>query len=195
MLPEEDFCRAAALLSGNVDLRSCYRFGEGKFGIFHHDASQQRNEEDAEGTAEQHQDRRLPVGVLEIKDRPCAGYDECRDREDCARSHRLSDGAHGSGNVLFEDRALHQAQNGHTDNRGRIGGGDGHAGAQAKVSVRGAEDYGEHQAEQHGPERKLRHGRVIGNVGTELFGGSSGCGGAHVRANLGLRTNYSDGAS
>ena len=132
---EQNLGGPAALLSGNVNLRGGYRLRERKLRIFDHDPAQQGHEEDAEHTAYQHQDGRFPVGVREVKYRPGAGDHECRNGEDGARGYRFADRAYGSGNVLFQQGALHQAQHRHADDRGGIGGGDGHAGAQAQISV------------------------------------------------------------
>ena len=78
-------------------------------------------------------------------------------REDRARRHRFADRARGSRDVLFEDRAFEDAQNGHADDRRRISGRDGLAGAQAQIGVGGAQHHAHHQAQQHRPPRELLH--------------------------------------
>ena len=106
----------------------------------------------AESRYSSHHVRRVEVPELED--------DERRDREDRAGGHRLADRADGSGEVLLEHAALEQAQHGHADDGGRVGGRDGHAGPQPEVGVGGAEDDAHHEAEHERPERELAHRRV-----------------------------------
>ena len=143
---EQDLGGAAALLSGLVDLRGGDRLGEGKLGVFDHHAAQQGDEQNAEHSAHQHQDRRFPVGMLKVKYRPCAGDHERWDGEDRARGHRFADRADGSRDVLLQHRALHEAQQRHADDGRGIRGGDGHAGAQAEIGVSCAQNDGQNQA-------------------------------------------------
>ena len=164
---EKNFGGAAALLSGDVDLRRGDRFREGKLGVFDHHAPQQGHEQNAQRAADQHQDRRFPVGMLEVEHRPRARDHERRNGEDRARGDRFANRSDGSGDVLFEDRALHDAQHGHADDGCGIRRSDGHAGAQAEVGVGRAQDDGHDQAEQNGADGELRHGGVFRNVGPE----------------------------
>ena len=143
---EENLGGSGPLLAGLVNLRRRHRFGERQIRIFHHHAPQQRDEQDAQRAAHRHQRHRFPVAVLQVERRPDARQHEGRDGEHRAGGHRLADGADGTGHVLFQNRALHQPQNGHADHRRRIGGRDGHAGAQTQVQVGGAQDHGHRPA-------------------------------------------------
>ncbi len=116
-----------------------------------------------------HQRAGFPVGVLEVERRPGLGDHERGNGEDGARGDRLSDGADGPRDVLLEDGASEQTQHGHADDRRRIGGGDGHSGAQAQIGVGRAEDHGHDQSEQNRAQRELAHLHAFRNVGTELF--------------------------
>ena len=49
-------------LSCLMDLRRGHRFRERQLGILHHDAPYQRNEQEAEHQADQHQRGRFPIG-------------------------------------------------------------------------------------------------------------------------------------
>ena len=74
-------------------------------------------------------------------------------REDGAGCDRFADGAGGSREVLFEDAAFAEdSQDGHADDGGGIGGGDGHAGAQSEIGVGGAEDDAQHESDQYGSD-------------------------------------------
>jgi hypothetical protein len=58
----------------------------------------------------------------------------------------------GPGDVLLEDAALEQLQQGHADDGGRVGRGDGHAGLEAEVGVGGAEDHRQRQTDGDGED-------------------------------------------
>ena len=140
--------------------------GIGQRAVLDHDAAQEGDEEDAQDAAHDHEGARGEVlrGV-EGLEAPDLEDDEGRDREDRARRHRLADRADRSRVVLLEERALHHPQHRHADDRGRVGGRDRHAGAQAEVGVGGAEHDAHHQAQEEGPDRELRHRGVVGDVG------------------------------
>ena len=171
---EQNFGGLGALLSGLVNFGGGYGFGERKLGILHHDAPQQGDEQDAQQSADDHQRHRLPVAVgaehgIAGVVAPQAGDDESGNGEDGAGGHRFADGADRAGDVFLEDRALHQAKNGHADDGRRVGGGDGHAGAQAEISVGGAQNAGHEQPENHGAGGELRHGHGGRHEGLELL--------------------------
>jgi hypothetical protein len=143
---EKDLGGFGPLLAGFVNLGRGHGLGEGKVGVLHHHPPQQSDEQDAERTADGHQRHRFPVAIGEIERGPDAREHEGRDGEHRSGRYRLADRTDGSGHVLFENRPLHQPQDGHADHRGGIGGGDGHAGAQAEVEIGRAENDGHHQA-------------------------------------------------
>ena len=148
----------AALLAGLVDLGRGHGFGEDEVGVGDHDPAQERDEHDAEEAADEHQGRGLDVGVEGVEVRPDAGDEEGRDGEDGPGGDRFADGADRPGDVLLEDRALHEPQDGHADDGRRIGGGDRHPGPQAEVGVGRAEDDGQDEADEDGPEGEFPHG-------------------------------------
>jgi hypothetical protein len=144
-----------AALAGLVDLGGGHRLGEGQLGVLHHHAAQQGDEEDAEDAADDHERRGLPVVGRGVEvHRPCR-MTKAGMREDGAGGDRLADRADGAGEVLLEDGALEDAQHGHADDRGRVGGGDGHAGAQAEVGVGRAEHDGHDQAQHSTAPRSV----------------------------------------
>ncbi len=167
-VPEQDLGGARTLLAGDVDLGGGHRFRERQIGVFHHHAPEQGHEQNAEDAAHQHQGGGFPVGDRGIESLPGSRDHEGRNGEHRARGDGFADRAHRSGDVLLEDGALAQLQHGHADDGGRIGGGNGHARAQAQVGVGGAQDHGHDQAQQHGAEGELPHLGLLGNVRTML---------------------------
>ena len=148
-----------------MDLGRGDRFGEDEVGVGDHDPAQEGDEQDAQKAADEHQGRRLDVGVEGVELRPGAGDDEGRDGEDGPGGDRFADRADGPGDVLLEDRALHEPQDGHADDGRRIGGGDRHAGPEAEVGVGRAEDDGQDEADEDGPEGEFPHVGFFGDVG------------------------------
>ncbi len=124
---EQQLGRARASLSRFVDLGRRHRLGEWQLGVFHHYAPEQRDEQNAERSADRHECDRLPVAVGDIEDRPDAGQHEGGNREHGSRGHGFADRPDGSRDILLEQRALHQAQYRHADHGRRVGGRDGHA--------------------------------------------------------------------
>ena len=153
---------ASAGLAGLVNLGSSHRFGERKLGIFHHHAAHQRDEKHAENAADHHQHRRFPIGVRRVERGPRAGNHEGGQCEDSAGRHRLADRSGGSREILLENGALAEPENGHADDGRGIRRGDGHAGTKAQVSVGCAEDDAQHKPQQNGPQRELLHLHVVG---------------------------------
>ncbi len=162
---EEELGARAALLAGLVDLGRRDGLGEGEVGVGDHDPAEERDEEDAEQAADEHQEGRFDVGVDRVEIRPGADDQKGRDGEDGPGGDGLADRAHGPGDVLLEDGALHQAEDGHADDRGRVGGRDGHAGPQAEIGVRRSEDDGHEDAEDERPQGELPHLGLFGDVG------------------------------
>ena len=162
---EEELRALAALLPGLVDLGRGDGFGEDQVGIGDHDPAEEGDEEDAEQAADEHQGRGLDVGVEGVEVRPGARDDEGGDGEDGPGGDRFADGADRPGDVLLEDRALHDLQDGHADDGRGIGGRDGHAGPEAEVGVGRAEDDGQNEADEDGPKREFLHVRFFGDVG------------------------------
>ena len=73
MLPNSIFAALAPCCPALWISAGRHRFGEGKLGILHHHAPQQRDEQNAQHAAHQHQRRRLPVrfaGSRTIATRP-----------------------------------------------------------------------------------------------------------------------------
>src|SRR5690349_12769812 len=58
---EQNLRRSCSLLASLVNLRSSNRLGIRKFGVFHHDAAEESDEEHAECAADYHQCNRFPV--------------------------------------------------------------------------------------------------------------------------------------
>src|SRR5206468_1268868 len=98
-----------------MNLWSSKRFREGKFGIFHHDAPNQRDEENAENTSDEDENRRLPVGVDEAEGGPRSRDQERRNSEDCAGRDALPDRSAGPRYVFLKERTLPRPHGGHAD--------------------------------------------------------------------------------
>ena len=62
---------------------------------------------------------------------------------------------------------LDQFEQRHADDGGRVGGGDGHAGAQAQVHVGRAKNHRHDQSQEHGAQGELAHLAVGGHIRTE----------------------------
>ena len=162
---EEVLGARAPLLAGLVDLGRGPGFGEGEVGVGDHDPAEERDEQDAEKAADEHQERRFDVGVERVEVRPGADHYEGRDGEDGPGRHGFADRAHGPGDVFLEYGALHQAEHGHSDDRGGVGRRDGHAGPEAEVGVRRPEDDGHDDAEDDRAEGEFPHLGLLGDVG------------------------------
>ena len=137
--------------AGLVDLGGGHALGVGQLGILDHDPTQKGDEHDAKHTAGEHDQRAGDVVAGREEAGPDAADHEGGDGEDGAGGHGLADAAHGSGHVLFEDGALHELDEGHADDRGRVGGGNGHAGLQPEVGIGGTEHHGHDEADEHRP--------------------------------------------
>ena len=133
--PEQELGAAAAPGTGLVDLGGRHALGVGELCVLDHDPAEQGHEHDAEHAAGEHDQGACYVVPHGEELRPDAADDEGGNGEDGAGGHGLTDAAHGAGHVLFEDGALHQLDEGHADDRRRVGGGDGHARLQAEVGV------------------------------------------------------------
>ncbi len=164
---KQDLGRLRALLSGLVNFRGGDRFGEGKLRVFDHDAAEQRDKEYAEQAADHHERDRLPV-VFHPEARPEARKHKGRYRETGAGGNGFADGSDRAGHVFFQQRSLHEPQQRHADDRGRIGRGNRHACFQPKIGVGGAQDPGHQQTEDHGSESKLAHLHICRHIGSEF---------------------------
>ena len=162
---EEVLGPAAPFLAGLVDLGRGDRLGEGQVGIADHDPAEERHEQDAQDAADEEEGRGLQVCVDRVEFRPDAGDEEGRDGEDRARGDGLADRADRPGHVLLEDRAAHELEEGHADDRRRVGRGDRHPGPEAEVGVGRAEDDGQDQADEDGLEREFLHLGLFGDDG------------------------------
>ena len=161
---------ALGAAAGLVDLGGGHRFGERQLLVLHHDPPQDGHEQNADETTHQHDGGGLEVvGQGHEIPRPDSGDHERRNREDGPGGDRFADGADGPGDVLLENAALEQLQQGHADDGGRVGRGDGHAGLEAEVGVGGAEDHRQRQTDGHGPKGELLHVRRHRNVGDVLL--------------------------
>ena len=163
---------AGAGLSGLMNLSGRHRFGERQLRIFHHHAPNEGDEQNPQHGADNHE-----RGGFEIRRvggqgphagpkaevfgnhgrRPNVRDEKGRQGEDRAGGHRFADGAGGARDVLLQDGAFDQAQHRHADDRGRISGGDGLAGAQTEIRIGRAQNHGHRQAQQNGARRQLAH--------------------------------------
>ena len=108
--------RGRAVLTGLVNLAGGHRLRERQLWIFHHDAANQRDEQDAEHGTDQHERRRFPVTGIggeraqarpeteafwDYRRRPYVREIEGWQREDRAGGYRLSNCAGGARDVFF----------------------------------------------------------------------------------------------
>ncbi len=161
-----------AALSGLDDLGAGAALGEGQPAVDGERAAQEDDEEDAEETADQQDERRLPV--VELGPEPLAAdrdHDERRNREDGAGDQRLADRGGGSGDVLLEHAAAHERQSEGRDREHRGGESrrDGLPRLDPQVGVGRPQHRGHQHAEHDGLDRELRHVRVGRNVGLEVL--------------------------
>jgi len=152
-----------------MDFGSGDGFGEGKIVVFHHDAADEGDEEHAEDAADEHEGGGFQVAVFDVEDRPGAGNDKGGDGEDGAGGDGLADGAGGTGEVLFENGSALEAEEGHADDGGGVGGGDRDAGLEPEIGIGGAEDDAHQETEDDGEVGELRHFAVDGDVGDVFF--------------------------
>ncbi len=165
-----------SLLAGLVDLARRGRFRERKFRVLDHHTTQQRDEEDAQKTADDHQGARFGPCHGRGKVAPTACHDERGKREHGPGGDRLADRAHGSGDVLLEDGTLEQTQHGHPNDGCRIGGGNRHAGPEPEIRVRRSKDHGHDQAENDGTEGHFPQVRLLGDERDEATWRTAGGG-------------------
>jgi hypothetical protein len=147
-----------------VDFPRSDGFGERELGVLDHHPAENRDEENSQHPADDHDRRRFEIVTPRCELGPEACNEKRGQRENRPRCDRFTDRTHRTGEVLFENRALEHAEQRHPDHGRRIRRRNRHTRLQAEVRVRRPKDHAHHQPDEQRPERKLPHLGVGGHV-------------------------------